>query len=123
MTFSMPSETKFYRLVFHAGTSAVGRAPYAQLPPEDIALLDADPALRSRYCELALTVILPALRRMSKILGTTFHLHQSTYISASPRDAWTRSCRGSGVTRRPASAYRLSCSTRCVCTWHSMVEC
>ena len=55
---------------------ALGRAPYAQLPPEDIALLGADPALRSRYCELALTVLLPPLRRMSEILATKSHLNE-----------------------------------------------
>ena len=33
--------------------AALGRAPYAQLPPEALALLAAEPALRSRYCELA----------------------------------------------------------------------
>jgi hypothetical protein len=56
---------------------ALGRAPYAELPPEDIALLGADPALRARYCELALTVLLPPLRRMSEILGTKSHLNES----------------------------------------------
>ena len=56
---------------------AMGRAPYAELPPEDIALLGADPALRSRYCELALTVLLPPLRRMSEILATKSHLNES----------------------------------------------
>ena len=55
---------------------ALGRAPYAELPPEDIALLGADPALRARYCELALTVLLPPLRRMSGILGTKSHLNE-----------------------------------------------
>ena len=58
--------------------AAIGRAPYAKLPPEDIALLGADPALRSRYCELALTVLLPPLRRMSEILATKAHLNDST---------------------------------------------
>jgi hypothetical protein len=56
--------------------AAVGRAPYAELPPEDIALLGADPAVRSRYCELALTVLLPLLRRMSEILATKSHLNE-----------------------------------------------
>jgi hypothetical protein len=56
--------------------AALGRAPYAELPLEDIALLGADPALRSRYCELALTVLLPPLRRMSEIIGTKSHLHE-----------------------------------------------
>jgi hypothetical protein len=57
--------------------AALGRAPYAELPPEDIALLAADPARRARYCELALTVLLPPLRRMSEILATKSHLNES----------------------------------------------
>ena len=57
--------------------AAMGRAPYAELPPEEIALLGADPALRSRHCELALTVLLPPLRRMSEILATKSHLNES----------------------------------------------
>ena len=56
--------------------AGMGRAPYAELPPEEIALLGANPALRSRYCELALTVLLPPLRRMSGILGTKSHLNE-----------------------------------------------
>jgi hypothetical protein len=56
---------------------AIGRAPYAQLPPDDIALLDADTVLRSRYCELALTVLLPPMRRMNEILTTKAHLNES----------------------------------------------
>jgi hypothetical protein len=55
----------------------LGRAPFSKLPPEDIALLDADAALRSRYCELALTVLLPPLRRVSEILATKLHLNES----------------------------------------------
>jgi hypothetical protein len=57
--------------------TALGRAPYAELPPEDISLLAADPALRARYCEFVLTALLPPLRRMSEILGTKFHLKES----------------------------------------------
>ena len=57
--------------------AAIGQAPFAQLPPEDIALLDADPALRSRYCELVVTVLLPSLRRMTEIFGTKSHLNES----------------------------------------------
>ena len=53
--------------------AACGRAPYAQLPPEDVALLAADPALRSRYCELAAAVLLPPLRRLSLVLATKWH--------------------------------------------------
>jgi hypothetical protein len=56
--------------------AAMGRAPYSQLPPEDIALLDADLTLRFRYCELAHTILLPSLRRMSNIFGTKSHLNE-----------------------------------------------
>jgi hypothetical protein len=55
----------------------LGRAPYAQLPPEDLALLGADPALRSRYCELAATVLLPPLRRLRQIFSAKSHLNES----------------------------------------------
>jgi hypothetical protein len=57
--------------------AAISRAPYAQLPPEDLALLATDPALHSRYCELASTVLLPPLRRLSEILATKSHLSES----------------------------------------------
>jgi hypothetical protein len=57
--------------------TAMGRAPYAQLPPEDLALLAADPAMRSRYCELAATVLLPPLWRLSVLLATKMHLNES----------------------------------------------
>jgi hypothetical protein len=55
----------------------MGRAPYAKLPPADLALLAADPALRTRYCELVLTVLLPPLRRLSQIVATKMHLNES----------------------------------------------
>jgi hypothetical protein len=57
--------------------AAIGRAPYAQLPPEDLTLLAADPGLRSRYCELAATVLLPPLQRLSAVFATKMHLHES----------------------------------------------
>jgi hypothetical protein len=57
--------------------AAIGRAPYAQLPPEDLALLAADPTLRSRYCELAVRVLLPPLRRLSLLIATKTHLNES----------------------------------------------
>jgi hypothetical protein len=60
-----------------AMVAAWGAAPYAQLPPADLALLAADPALRSRYCELAATVLLPSLRRLSMIFATKMHLNES----------------------------------------------
>jgi hypothetical protein len=57
--------------------AAMGRAPFAKLPPEDLALLAADPVLRSRYCELAVTVLLPPLRRLSLLFNTKSHLNES----------------------------------------------
>jgi hypothetical protein len=57
--------------------AAWGEAPYAQLPPEDLALLAADAALRSRYCELAVTVLLPPLRRLNEVFATKMHLNES----------------------------------------------
>jgi hypothetical protein len=57
--------------------AAWGRVPYAELPPKDLTLLATDPALRSRYCELAATVLLPPLRRMSILIATKLHLNES----------------------------------------------
>jgi hypothetical protein len=57
--------------------AAWGAAPYAQLPPEDLALLAADPALRSRYCELVATVLLPPLQRLCLLFATKSHLNES----------------------------------------------
>jgi hypothetical protein len=54
-----------------------GTAPYAQLPPEDLAVLAAGPALCSRYCELATALLLPPLRRLSMIVATKMHLNES----------------------------------------------
>jgi hypothetical protein len=57
--------------------AAMSWAPFAQLPPEDLALLTANSALRSRYCELTATVLLPALRRLSLLFATKTHLNES----------------------------------------------
>ena len=40
-------------------------------------LLADDPALRSRYCELAVTVLLPLLRRLSQLISTKMHLNKN----------------------------------------------
>jgi hypothetical protein len=56
--------------------AAWGRAPFSQLPPEDLALL-ADPALRTRYCELCVHMLLPGLRRLCDIFVTKSHLNES----------------------------------------------
>jgi hypothetical protein len=68
--------------------AAYRRAPYAQLPPEDVALLAADPALRSRYCELATTVLLPPLRWLSVVFATKFQHYES--IAPSRLAPWRR---------------------------------
>jgi hypothetical protein len=57
--------------------AAMGQAPYAQLPPEDLALLTADVALRARYCELVATVLLPPLQRLTLLIATKSHLNES----------------------------------------------
>jgi hypothetical protein len=49
--------------------TANSRAPLAQLLPEDLALLATDPALCSRYCELAVAMVLPSLRRLSMLFA------------------------------------------------------
>ena len=56
---------------------AYDRAPFAQLPPEDLARLSADPELRSRYCELCVHLLLPWLRRVREIFATKSHLNES----------------------------------------------
>jgi hypothetical protein len=60
-----------------AAVAANAQTPYAQLPPEDLALLAADPALRSRYCELVAALLLSPLRRLSLLFTTKFHLNES----------------------------------------------
>jgi hypothetical protein len=74
-----PSTPYIELLVFAnpAMFAAWGRAPYTQLPLEDLTLLAADAALRSRYCELATTVLLPPLRRLSLLIATKMHLNES----------------------------------------------
>ena len=57
--------------------AAMGRAPYAQLPPKDLALLTADVALRARYCELFATVLLPPLQRLTLLIATKSHVNES----------------------------------------------
>ena len=57
--------------------AAMGAALWAKLPPEDIAQLAADPALRSRYCEMSHALLLPPLRRQSEIIATKSHLNES----------------------------------------------
>jgi hypothetical protein len=56
-----------------ANPKAIGaalKAPYVKLPPEDVALLDADPEKRQRYCELVAHSWVPPLRQLSEIFLT-----------------------------------------------------
>jgi hypothetical protein len=52
--------------------------PLVKTPPEDIAMLAADPAKRQRWAELCEHVLIPPLRRMSGVLETKSHLNEST---------------------------------------------
>jgi hypothetical protein len=60
--------------VLHFGNpKAIGalvKAPYAKLPPEDVALLDADPDKRQRYCELVARSWVPPLRVLCEVFMT-----------------------------------------------------
>ena len=47
------------------------------MPLEDLDLLAADTTMRSRSCELALTVTLSPLRRLSLLIATKMHLNES----------------------------------------------
>ena len=46
------------------------RAPFFKLAPEDVALLDSDPARRQRYMELVTYSWMPPLRRMAELIAT-----------------------------------------------------
>ena len=46
---------------------ALLKAPYVKLPPEDLALLDADPDKRQRYCELVAHSWVPSMRQLSEV--------------------------------------------------------
>jgi hypothetical protein len=50
--------------------SALLKAPYVKLPPEDVALLDADPDKRQRYCELVAHSWVPPLRQLCEVFMT-----------------------------------------------------
>ena len=60
--------------VYHYGNpktiGALLKAPYVKLPPEDVALLDADPDKRQRYCELVAHSWVPPLRVLSEVFMT-----------------------------------------------------
>ena len=49
---------------------ALLKAPYVKLPPEDVALLDADLDKRQRYCELVAHSWVPSMRQLSEVFMT-----------------------------------------------------
>jgi hypothetical protein len=53
-----------------AHRAATLRAPFFKLAPEDVALLDSDPARRQRYMELVTYSWMPPLRRMAELIAT-----------------------------------------------------
>ena len=46
------------------------KSPYFKLAPEDIAVLESDPAVRQRYTELVVETWLPPLRVMFELFTT-----------------------------------------------------
>ena len=58
--------------------AALGKNPLVKIPPEDIAMLGADPAKRQRWAELCEHVLIPPLRRLSVIFTTKSHLNEPT---------------------------------------------
>ena len=53
-----------------AMSAACTRAPFFKLTPEDILLIESDPALRQRYMELVTYSWMPPLRRMAELIAT-----------------------------------------------------
>ena len=53
-----------------AGIAALLKSPYFQLAPEDIGVLESDPAVRQRYTELVVETWLPPLRVMVDLFST-----------------------------------------------------
>jgi hypothetical protein len=74
--------------VYHMGNpaavAAALKSPYFKLAPEDIAVLESDPAVRQRYTELVVETWLPQLRVMVELFTTqvrwlTCHVHVLVY--------------------------------------------
>ena len=68
-----PPATPHIEVHHYANPKALGalaKAPYVKLPPEDVALLDADPDKRQRYCELVAHSWVPPLRQLSDVVMT-----------------------------------------------------
>jgi hypothetical protein len=70
----VPVRDTTYAEIFHYADpgvrSAMFNAPYLKLPPEDIAMLDANPAKRQRYIELVTHTWLPTLRTLCEVFTT-----------------------------------------------------
>ena len=60
-----------------AGWNAAGRMPYYKLAPEDVTLLESNPAKRERYSELVAHCMLPPLRHLTEMLTFKRHLNES----------------------------------------------
>ena len=56
-----------YRYANPATVAAKLKSPYFKLAPEDIAVLELDPAVRQRYTELVVETWLPPLRAMVEL--------------------------------------------------------
>jgi hypothetical protein len=50
-------------------------AAYFKLPPEDIALIEAEPSKQQRYVELVVHTMVPPLRALSTLFDTQMHLY------------------------------------------------
>ena len=57
-----------------ATVAALLKSPYFKLAPEDIAVLEGNPAVRQRYTELVVETWLPPLRLMVDLLSTQVRL-------------------------------------------------
>ena len=57
-----------------AGVAALLKSPYFKLAPEDIAVLESNPAVRQRYTELVVETWLPPLRVMVDLFTTQVRL-------------------------------------------------
>ena len=57
-----------------AHVTALFKSPYFQLAPEDIGVLESDPAVRQRYTELVVETWLPPLRVLVDLFSTQVRL-------------------------------------------------
>ena len=59
-----------YHFANPASAAAALKSPYFKLAPEDIAVLESDPAVRQRYTELVVGTWLPPLRVIVELFTT-----------------------------------------------------